>query len=214
MTMSALRILGFDPGDRELRMAREAGWRRSDLIWERLMEAANAAWCAQRRISAKRLFRLAHLVAWARFRPGDLRRATAAAGLAKIFAGEGRAARAGRFQQVAQAEWRSVEDYISMLEIRPRARSSLFHLRMEARHRDIYHQNLRTRFLKFADETRDSLNAIGGDGPPSSQRRYYSRWWGEKPAIFDDTRKLLAACLLIPDDAAVPPEPKPTGDSL
>lgn len=191
--MSALHIWGFERGDVEMRRARQAGWNRSDLIWERLMEAGNRAHSEARTGAARRLFRLAGLVAAARFAKGDPRRATAFAARAMTAPSP---ARARGLKRRALAEWQGVEAFIAGLEIRPRARSSLFHLRMEMRHRDTYHDNLRTRFRNFAGETRETLEAIGQAGPG---HRHFSRWRGEKPGIFDDTRKLLAACLLLPD---------------
>lgn len=191
--MSALHIWGFERGDLEMRRAREAGWHRSDLIWERLMEAGNNALCDDRPGAARRLFRLAGLIAAARFPTGDPRRATALAARAMTAPNP---ARARALQRRALDEWHGVEEFIAGLEIRPRARSSLFHLRMEVRHRDTYHDNLRTRFRNFAGETRETLDTIGAAGPG---HRHFSRWRGEKPGIFDDTRKLLAACLLLPD---------------
>ncbi len=85
------------------------------------------------------------------------------------------------------------------MRIVPRARSSMFHLRMEARHRETYQQNMRTRLTAFARETGGALAALEKDEPVSG--RFYERWLGEKPPVFDDTRKLLAAALLL----ATPP---------
>ena len=76
-----------------------------------------------------------------------------------------------------------------------RARSSLFHMRMEAKHWDTYRANMRTRFARFAAEAGDCLEALAEDRPPPHRLR--GRWRAEKPGVFDDTRKLLAAALLI-----------------
>lgn len=196
--MSARHIWGFDRGDQEMRLARQAGWRRADLTWERVMEAANEAWCTGQGARARRLFAVAHLIARARFARGDPRRATAPAALAMVHARQGNPAKALKLQNQALAAWAGVEDFISDLEIKPRSRSSLFHMRMEVRHRDTFHQNLRTRYLAFAGETRQSIEGIGKG---AAGHRHFSRWRGEKPNPFDDTRKLLAACLLMPDAA-------------
>jgi len=194
--MSARHIWGFERGDAEMRLARQAGWGRGDLIWERLMEAANADWAAGRGARARRLFGLAHGLALASFAKGDPRRATAPAALAAIHArqGRGRAARARRRR--ALRELAGMEAFIAGLEIKPRSRSSLFHMRMEIRHRDTFHSNLRTRYMNFAREMLETLEA--GEG--GAGHRHFSRWRGEKPNPFDDTRKLLGACLLLPDN--------------
>ncbi|QYX58621.1 tetratricopeptide repeat-containing protein [Roseovarius sp. SCSIO 43702] len=179
--MFAPRIWGFDRADAEWHVARGAGWTRADLAWERLMETG----CAGTGKAARRRFLAADLLARLRFAPGDPRRATAAAARWRLTGAEAHRLRALR-------EWQGVESYIETLEIRPRARSSLFHLRMEARHRDTYHANLRKRLTAFATEMRETLEGEG-------HHRHAARWRGEKPTVFDDTRKLLAACLLIPD---------------
>ena len=180
-------IWGFDRNDAEMRLALQAGWRRSDLIWERLMERALSEGRARDLWLADWLARL-------RFSRGDPRRATAAAGRARA---SGRAASAAGLGRRALAEFAGVEAFIETLEIAPRARSSLFHLRMEARHRETYHDNMRLRLNKIAAETAEHLEALTSDARPS--HRLFSRWRGEKPSVFDGTRKLLGACLLIPD---------------
>jgi len=189
MNMFAPRIWGFDRADAEWRTAREAGWSRADLAWERLMEAGcrSLEKTSDRSLfkAASRCFLAADLLARARFAKGDPRRATAPAARWRLN-------RTERLRDRALREWGGVAAYIETLEIRPRARSSLFHLRMEARHRDTYHANLRKRLSAFAAETGETLRGAGA-------HRHASRWRGEKPTVFDDTRKLLSACLLIPD---------------
>lgn len=188
--MFAPRIWVFDRRDTEWRVAREAGWSRADLIWERLMEAGNLA--AQGR--AARLFAQADWLARLCFAKNDPRRATALAARARWC---DRAERAEIFQKQALAVWRHVSEYIEQMEIRPRARSSLFHLRMEAKHRQTYHDNLRHRLTLIAGETEGTLRRLTGENDLA--HRHFSRWKGEKPSVHDDTRKLLSACLLIPD---------------
>lgn len=197
-TMSARHIWGFERGDTEMRLAREAGWRRSELVWERAMEAGNRAWEAGRVGRARWLFVLADRIAVMVFGKGDPRRATAPAALARLFARQGRSRKAQAQARRALAEWAGVGAFIDAVEIRPRARSSLFHLRMEVRHRDTFHDNLRTRYRNFAEETRETMAGLAGDGPLPAHR-HFGRWRGERPSIFDDTRRVLSACLLIPD---------------
>ncbi|WP_300891368.1 tetratricopeptide repeat-containing protein [Roseovarius sp.] len=197
-TMSARHIWGFERGDTEMRLAREAGWRRSELVWERAMEAGNRAWEAGRVGRARWLFVLADRIAVMGFGKGDPRRATAPAALARLFARQGRSRKAQAQARRALAEWAGVGAFIDAVEIRPRARSSLFHLRMEVRHRDTFHDNLRTRYRNFAEETRETMAGLAGDGPLPAHR-HFGRWRGERPSIFDDTRRVLSACLLIPD---------------
>lgn len=192
--MSALPISASDAAGVELRAARAAGWRRRDLWWERLQEAGNRDLQAGERRRAARRF----LAAWwlaATLPRDDPRRATslANAGLAARLRGAERTAE--RRYRDAIRLWSRVPAALDDLEIRPRARSSLFHLRMELRHGETYRANMRARLGRFIAETGEALDAIArGEVPP---HRLAARWRGEKPAVFDDTRKIVAACLLV-----------------
>ncbi|MEO3417149.1 tetratricopeptide repeat-containing protein [Roseovarius sp. CAU 1744] len=192
MTMFAPRIWGSDP---EMRMARQAGWRRADLIWERLSEAGNAALSQGRTGPAARAFRLAHLVAWLCFARTDPRYATSLANAGLMAMRRGRTGTGARRLARARALWQRVPERLPDITIAPRARSSLFHLRMEARHRDTYHSNMRARLLGFVEETARALNDLS-EGR-ATDLRFYSRWRGEKPNVFDDTRIYLSAALLL-----------------
>ena len=193
MNMFAPRIWGFDFASPMARVARQAGWRRRDLMWEALMERGCAAWRAGRARAAWWAFTRARLIAW-RFAPGDLRRAASEAALGVVMRAPRRMLNArAMFERHAAAQ-------IEAMQIAPRARSSLFHLRMEARHRDTYHANMRLRLTRIAGETATCLQEMA-QGCPASHR-LHARWLGEKPVVFDDTRKVLSACLLIPERLA------------
>ncbi len=203
MSMSAAPISASEAGpDLEMRAARSAGWRACDLNWERLQEEAAVAWAEGRRGDAVRAWRKARRIARWRFRAGDPRIATSLANAAFAARLGGREARARRLYDRALAAWRAVPERLESIEIKPRARSSLFHLRMEARHRDTYRANLLARLRGFVAEAGEAIEAAR-DGRPSPHR-LYARWRGEKPNVFDDTRKLLSASLLI--CAAEPPQ--------
>lgn len=192
-----LRTLGYDRGDAEMRAALASGWTGRDLIWERWMERALNAHQDGSGVRAVSGLRAADLIARLGFPTGDPRRATACAGLARLLYRRGKMRRARAWQERAIREFAGVDAFIADLRISPRARSSLFHLRMEALHRDTYHGNLRLRLGRIAEETREHLASLTSDAAPP--HRLYSRWRGEKPSVFDDTRKSLGACLLIPD---------------
>ena len=194
MTMFVPHIWGYDLASAQAKIALQAGWSRSDLIWEHLMEAAVKAHAQGQGARAKRLTRRAHWLARLRFAADDPRRVTGLVNLALLSTGS---ARAKHLQSAAKLWSHSVTPAIASMQIAPRSRSSLFHLRMEALHRDTFHDNMRTRFTKFANETAQTIAALqAGDPAP---HRHYSRWRGEKPVVYDDTRKVLAACLLIFD---------------
>ena len=105
---------------------------------------------------------------------------------------------ARRAYESAFNKWSGVGQSLDSIEIRSRARSSLFHLRMEAKHWDAYRANMAARLQAFIGETGECLeHLIDGRQVP---HRLYSRWKGEKPSVFDDTRKILGACLLLASD--------------
>ncbi|MBE1285081.1 MAG: tetratricopeptide repeat-containing protein [Rhodobacteraceae bacterium] len=194
-------IWGFKP-DTEMRVALEAGWRRSDVIWERVMERALEAWSDSprkpARARARRLFRQADILARICFDAKDPRRATVAANLAVVHRASGEQERAVRQQCRALQIWKDVPRAIDDMQVLPRSRSSLFHLRMEALHRDTYHSNLRTRISRIAAETEETLRTLTNGQP--TPHRHASRWRGERPTVYDGTRKVLGACLLILDE--------------
>ncbi|UWQ83157.1 hypothetical protein [Leisingera caerulea] len=193
---SAPRIWGFKP-DAEMRAAREAGWSRADLAWERLMERALAAAAQGRVRPAVRLFRLADLLARIAFPAADLRRATAPANLAALQFRRGALEEAEGLQARALRIWAGAAEQVEAMQIAPRSRSSLFHLRMEALHRETFHANLKTRVGLIAGEAGETLRNLTSGR--AALHRHASRWRGEKPAVFDGTRKVLGACLLLLD---------------
>lgn len=185
--------LEIDPAKRAA--ARNAGWRKADLRWEAMQEAAHAAYAAGREAEAARLWRRALQLARNRFGASDPRRANSLANAAFADQLAGNSARAGRRYAKAQTLWRTVPAWIETMHYARRARSSLFHLRMEAKHWDTYQANMRVRMGRFAAETEEALGAIA-EGKPSPHRMV-GRWKAEKPAIYDDARKFLAAALLL-----------------
>ena len=178
-----------------MRAALAAGWRRTDLVWERLQVRGNAAWVNGDRIGARRNFLIAWWLARIFFGRGDPRVATSSANAGLMAREAGHIARASRHYARAQRLWVDVPRMVGGLQIRPRVRSSLFHLRMEARHRGTYEENMRARITKFVTEAGEALDAAARGNP--SPHRLYSRWRGECPAVFDDSRKVLGASLLI-----------------
>lgn len=191
---SVPHILAFKRGDPDWQLARASGWTRADLMWERLMEAGNEAYCNGQMARAGRLFLCADALARGRFDASDLRRATAPAARAMVRLARGRQAHA--LITLAQQEWQVAPNAVAAMEIRPRIRSSLFHLRLEAKHRGQYQDNLRLRLSRIAEETAQTLDGMNSHVAP---HRHFSRWRGEKPTVFDGTRKVLGAALLIPD---------------
>lgn len=216
MSMCVLRIWGCRYTTTDIARARAAGWSHADLIWECLMERANERHQSGAPKRAMGLFRRADWLARLCFADSDVRRITAAAGRAMLairLAGSGadhtQAARAARRRLTALLHfWQDHADAaIAQMHIAPRARSSLFHLRMETRHGETFRANMRTRLHRFAGETAETLQSMAaGDnagasdaGSGAASHRHYARWRGARPPLYDDSRKILGACLLLPD---------------
>jgi hypothetical protein len=181
--------------DAEMRAALAAGWRRSDLWWERLQERANRDWEAGDRARALRGFRLGYWLALGAFRADDPRRATSLANAGFAARARGSERTATRRYAAALRLWAGLGRWLDGIEVKPRARSSLFHLRMELRHREAFRANMRTRLARFVAEADAALAALANGRPPPAP--LFPRWKGAKPPVFDDTRKVIAACLLI-----------------
>jgi len=175
--------------------ALKAGWHAADLDWERLQDEGNALLLSGDRAGAGRCFRRAGWIALWRFHGPDPRRATTLANLGLTDRLAGREGRARRRYAKARRIWRETGRFIATMQIARRARSSLFHLRMETKHWDTYQDNMRIRMTAFARETAEALAALEQGQPVAC--RLYQRWRAEKPPVFDDTRKLLAAALMV-----------------
>jgi hypothetical protein len=198
MNMFVPRIWGFDLGSTQAQVARQAGWSRADILWEGLMEAANNAWVKGDPKAAAKGFRRAFWLGRLSFARSDLRHATVRLNLGILALKAGKGATAKCHFKKAALHWDThAEANIAAMTIAPRARSSLFHLRMEALHRNTYHDNFRTRVGKIAGEIRSAIDNLQRDDAAGC--RLYARWRGERPNVYDDTRKVLGACLLILD---------------
>ena len=198
-TMSEPRIWGSSSNRAEMRAALSSGWRRSDLIWERLQEWSNECKRSKRLACAAAGFLAGCVIACLCFRSGDARIWTSIANAGFVLRLMGAETLARRAYERAFGRWPSVGRSLDSIEIRSRARSSLFHLRMEAKHWDAYRANMAARLQAFIGETGECLeHLIDGRQVP---HRLYSRWKGEKPSVFDDTRKILGACLLLASDS-------------
>ena len=147
--MSAQRTSESDNGKSEMRAALAAGWRRTDLVWERLQIRGNAAWINGDHTGARRNFLIAWMLARIFFKRGDPRIATSIANVGLMAREAGQFARAARHYARAQHLWTDVPHVLDGLRIRPRVRSSLFHLRMEVRHRGTYEKYMRARIANF-----------------------------------------------------------------
>ena len=79
------------------------------------------------------------------------------------------------------------------------ARSSLFHMRMEALHRDTYRARWQERWQGMADEAKARILALNASHGAlgATGLELLARWRRERPAMLNDTRKLMAASFLL-----------------
>ena len=183
------------PDGNEIAAAAAAGWTALDLAWEAKMEEAGTCFASGDRDAAAALWRESLGLARRDFETTDPRLGTslANAALAARQAGDGTSAQS-LFAE-ARRIWDASSFWVDALAPERRARSSLFHLRMEARHRETYDAQFRNRLHRFGEEARESLRALEAGEP--SPHRGLARWRAEKPARYGDSRKFLAACLLL-----------------
>jgi hypothetical protein len=176
-----------------------AGWREADLAWEaaavRTAEAVAQSDYARAKNEAGQALQLAR----ADFETVDPRLGTSLAnfGLCLNLAGTSEGI-APLFREALDV-WRSAGRWIARMEAPRVARSSLFHMRMEIRHRDTYRARWLERWEEIAAEATARLEALSA--PEARQiidaADVLARWRRECPAMLNDTRKLMAAAFLL-----------------
>ena len=190
----------WEVDERERAAARAAGWREADLEWESASERALTLAAADDWKTADGLWTCALTVAREHFPPDDPRLGAALANPAAArFLQNGAAdfPQGGSAKALAESRrvWAQSPGWIDRMRLEHLARSSVHHLRMEAKNRGVYEAVVRRRLHDFAAEARWAVEnfADGGEVIFHSPQR----WRAEKPPIFGDTRKLLSACLLL-----------------
>ena len=181
------------------RLLEQAGWTNAELIWEQIQEAAAECEVAGTHSEAVDLRRGALELAREHLGSGDLRVATSVANVALAERKAGDASASTRMLDEALALWDAGESWIESLKPATMARSSTFHLRLQAKHPGAYDRFPRERYRILATQGRAVL-AARRDGLPDESGRF-ERWRRERPDGFNDWRKLLGAVLLIASDA-------------
>lgn len=184
-----------------------AGWSEADLAWEAAAERATDAVAQQDYAGAKDAAGQALQIARAGFEPIDPRLGTSLANYGLCLYLSGDSAGVAPLYREALGVWRGTDPWIARMDAPRVARSSLFHMRMEARHRDTYRARWQERWREIAGEARARLEALNASpGVPDIQAADASaRWRRERPAMLNDTRKLMAGAFLL----LAPPAPKP-----
>ena len=180
---------------RDPHVLERAGWINAEVIWEQIQEAAAESERIGDHADASELWRGALDLAREHLSPGDLRVATSVANAAIAERRAGDAATADRMLDNALALWDAGAGWVESLKPATFARSSTFHLRLQAKHPGGYDRFPRERYRTLASEGRAIL-AARWDGRLDEVDRL-DRWRTERPHGFDDWRKLLGAVLLI-----------------
>lgn len=176
-----------------------AGWSEADLSWEAAAERTVDAVAQKDLMRAKDEAGTALQLARAEFEAVDPRLGTSLAnyGLCLHLAGH----RDGMTPLFAEAleVWRRADPWIARMEAPRVARSSLFHMRMELRHRDTYRARWQERWREIAAEAKVRLATLDTphDALDATAAESLILWRRERPAMLNDTRKLMAAAFLL-----------------
>jgi len=175
-----------------------AGWREAHLEWEHASEAAMERLAANDVGGAGAKMAEAVRIANAGFAPDDPRLATSLANHGAALVHAGAANLSGRTLTDAVRIWQDCDSWIATMTAPRVARSSLFHLRMEQRHRPAYEARWRIKWAELAAEARERIGAGAFTLIPAEQAgECLARWRRERPAMLNDTRKLMAAVFLL-----------------
>ncbi len=172
-----------------------AGWSEADLTWERLQEEAAEKNQDGDRDGAAALWAEALRLARANFVANDPRLATSLANQAHAQRQSGNAETATPLFEEALLIWDASGPWVEALQPERRARSSTFHLRLEAKHPGGYARHSRERYRVLAAEGRAALQALSTGAPCQDDR--LARWRKDKPEGFTGGRKIMAAVLLM-----------------
>jgi hypothetical protein len=176
-----------------------AGWSEADLAWEGCAERAAEAIAQQDYRRAKKEAGQALQIARAEFEPIDPRLGTSLANFGLCLHLSGDSAGVAPLYREALEVWRRADPWIARMDAPRMARSSLFHMRMEALHRDTYRARWQERWREMAGEARARVAALNAspDTPGAAASDASARWRRERPAMLNDTRKLMAAAFLL-----------------
>jgi hypothetical protein len=186
------------PEDWSVHDVLSAGWTEADLAWEAAAEhtadAVSQSDCMRAKDEASQSLRIAR----AEFEPIDPRLGTSLAnyGLCLRLSGDNQGV-ASLLLKGLEA-WRGVDPWIARMRAPRVARSSLFHMRMEALHRDTYRALWQKRWREIAADAKKRLEALNApNAVVAPDTDALALWRRERPAMLNDTRKLMAAAFLL-----------------
>ena len=177
----------------------QAGWSEADLAWETTAEQTAEAVAREDHTKAKGSAGEALQLARANFAPNDPRLGTSLANYGMCLSLSGRSEDSMFLFREGLDVWRQSLGWIAHMEAPRMARSSLFHMRMEARHRSTYRARWQERWREIAAEAtaRNEALIVSPGVPVAAAAEAFARWRRERPAMLNDTRKLMAAAFLL-----------------
>jgi hypothetical protein len=169
-------------------------WTDADGEWEHLQVAAAEAFAARDLVPAAVTWAKALRTARASFEADDPRLATSLANYATALRQKGEPVPAKLWQQALEI-WDEAPAWVTRQRFARGARSSMFHLRLEAKHPGAYEANLRRRaetLLRAAGAATAKLAAgTAGEAPDRAALQAF------QSARLDAMRKVLAAAHLL-----------------
>jgi hypothetical protein len=139
--------------------AADAAWTEADAAWERLQVEAAEAFAANDLVGAAASYGAALRTARGSFPADDPRLATSLANRALALRLRGEPGPDRLFSDALKI-LDEAPAWLARQRFAPRARSSIFHLRLEARHPGAYDANLRRRALTLLNEARGVAAAL------------------------------------------------------
>jgi hypothetical protein len=175
-----------------------AGWSEADLAWEEMAVRTADAVAQGDSAKAKDEAGSALQLARAEFETVDPRLGTSLANYGLCLHLSGDTSVAPLLREASEV-WRRADPWIARMDAPRVARSSLFHMRMELRHRETYRARWQERWQEITAEARARLAALGSvpDALDATAAEALARWRRERPAMLNDTRKLMAAAYLL-----------------
>jgi hypothetical protein len=183
--------------------AGEAAWTPADADWEQLQVEAAAAFAACDLVGAAQSWAAGLRIARRHFEADDPRLATSLANHALGLRRHGDAVAERLFTDALEV-WRAAPAWLARHRLAPRARSSIFHLRLETKHGGAYDANRRRRAETLLRGAREATASLAAGGPARAPDRAAFQAFRRAPC--DAMRKVLAATYLL----AVP-GPRPSG---
>ena len=181
--------------------AGEAAWTEADTAWEQLQVGAAQAFAAHDLAGAAERWAAALRTGRASFAADDPRLATGLANHATALRLRGQPVPAKLWEEALEI-WAAAPAWLARQRFASRARSSVFHLRLEAKHGGAYDENLRRRAETLMHAARTACASLAAGAPARPPDVTVFQMFLSAPR--DAMRKVLAAAHLLaaPDEDA------------